>query len=203
MNQLEKVTITRRELIIGGLLLIAGFALLSLYPWAWWTLFAGGVLAWTIVFKRTALSVFNAPKKLWLIPIGVFGYLLLGIVETMIAQKFGLSWTSNPLSGHLLRIIFKLPFMLMGEELLGIGILEAARNKGASWLTSNLLSALIFGLMHVFVYWDGSLFSTLLHVLIMQSVGRLIFNYIYLKTGTSIWGSWITHVLVDLIALSL
>lgn len=50
-------------------------------------------------------------------------------------------------------------------------------------------------------YWDGSLFSTLLHVLLLQGVARIIFNFIYLKTGNSIWGSWVAHMLVDIIAL--
>lgn len=56
--------------------------------------------------------------------------------------------------------------------------------------------------MHTFSYWDGSIVSTIAHVLLLQGVARLIFNYVYLKTGRSIWGSWFTHVLVDLIALS-
>ncbi|OJG34124.1 hypothetical protein RV00_GL000936 [Enterococcus devriesei] len=120
-----------------------------------------------------------------------------------LALKIGLSWTSNPAAGHLGSIILKIPFMLMGEELLGIGVLETARNKGLSLTASTFLSALIFGLIHSFVYWDGSLFSTLLHVLLLQGVARLIFNYVYLKTDRSIWGSWISHVLVDLVGLAI
>lgn len=92
--------------------------------------------------------------------------------------------------------------MMMGEELLGIGILEAARSKGMSLIKSTLLSTIIFGLLHIFVYWDGSIISTVAHVLLLQGVSRLIFNYIYLKTDLIIWGSWATYIIVDIIALS-
>ncbi|MBR3320349.1 MAG: CPBP family intramembrane metalloprotease, partial [Exiguobacterium sp.] len=88
------------------------------------------------------------------------------------------------------------------EELLGIGILEGAKSKGLSTLLSSLLSAVVFALLHVPAYWDGSLFSTLLHVLLLQGFARLLLNYVYLKTGRSIWGSWVTHLIIDLIALS-
>ncbi|MEC6748978.1 CPBP family glutamic-type intramembrane protease [Marinilactibacillus sp. XAAS-LB27] len=90
-----------------------------------------------------------------------------------------------------------MPFALMGEELLGIGVLEVARSKGWSFVNASLLSALIFGLLHVIAYWNGDIISTVLHVLLLQAVARLIFNFIYLKTGRSIIGSWTIHLLVD------
>ncbi len=69
--------------------------------------------------------------------------------------------------------------------------------------TSTLLSAVVFGLIHIPSYWDGSLVSTLLHVLLLQGVARLIFNYVYIKTGRSIFGSWISHMIVDFVVLSI
>lgn len=203
MNQLERVKISPMPLMLGSLFLVLGFWLLSTFTWTWWGLLVGAIFAWLIVFKRASLTAFPTPHKLWVIPLGVIAYLLLGIIVGLLSTKLGFSWRVNPVAGHLLQVIFKIPLMLMGEELLGIGILEVARNQGASKLNSNLLSALIFGLMHVFVYWDGSIISTLLHVLLLQGVARLIFNYIYIVTGRSVWGSWLTHVLVDVIALTL
>lgn len=203
MTQLERSNINSTAIIFGSLFLILGFGLLSAFTWAWWALFIGAALAWLVVFKRASLAIFTKPHKLWLIPIGVVAYLALGVVVGLIARSLGFHWTINPASGHVLQLLFKIPFMLMGEELLGIGVLEVAHNKGLSLLNSNLLSALIFALMHVLVYWDGSIVSTLLHVLLLQGVARLIFNTIYLKAGHSIWASWLTHVLVDLVALSL
>ncbi len=202
MNTLENISISKRNIVIGGFFLVTGFCLLSVFTWAWWGLFLGGIISWLLVFRGDSLSAFSLPKKIWAIPLGVIIYFLLGTVIGLLSKQLGFSWSANPASGHLASLFLKIPFMLMGEELLGIGILETAKNKGVSLFYSTLLSALIFGLMHVFVYWDGSVFSTLLHVLLLQGVARLIFNYIYLITGKSVWGSWATHVLVDIIALS-
>ncbi|MFC0276805.1 type II CAAX prenyl endopeptidase Rce1 family protein [Enterococcus devriesei] len=203
MNTLEKVDIKSSNILLGALFLGIGFVMLSLFARGWWALFVGGIAAWAIIFKKDSLSAFHFPKHLWVILLGFFAYAILGAVVGFLALKIGLSWTSNPAAGHLGSIILKIPFMLMGEELLGIGVLETARNKGLSLTASTFLSALIFGLIHSFVYWDGSLFSTLLHVLLLQGVARLIFNYVYLKTDRSIWGSWISHVLVDLVGLAI
>lgn len=159
-------------------------------------------LAWLIAFQTDSKIAFSRPRKLWLIPVGAIVYLVTATLTGLLAKGIGFDWAANPGAGHLNQLIFMLPFMLMGEELLGIGILEGLRSKGLSFLLSSLISALIFGLMHVFSYWDGSFFSTVAHVLLLQGVARLIFNYVYLKMGRSIWGSWLTHLLVDLIALA-
>lgn len=201
MENIKNFKIESWRLVVGAAALVGGFWLLSTFAWAWWALFIGGLIAWIVMFQGNTREAFSLPKRLWIIPLGIIAYLLYGIAAGTIATKLGLNWSANPASGHLVLLIFKIPFMLMGEELLGIGILEAARNKGASLTTSTLLSALLFGLMHIFVYWDGSWFSTILHVLLLQGVARLIFNYVYLVMGKSIWGSWLTHVGVDLIAL--
>lgn len=196
-----KENLSGRKIIIGSLLLLVGFTLLMVYSWAWWGLFVGGAIAWIIIFGATGRESFHFPKKLWVIPLGVLLYFVVGIVFGTLAKALGLHWASSPAVGHLNELILMLPIMLMGEELLGIGILEVARKKGLSLTTSTLISAVIFGLLHVIPYWDGSLFSTLLHVLLLQGVARIIFNFIYLKTGNSIWGSWVAHMLVDIIAL--
>lgn len=193
---------TNVRLILGAVLLIAGFYALASFSWAWWGLFIGGGLAWLIAFQRDSKLAFSRPRKLWLIPVGAIVYLVTATLTGLLASAIGFDWAANPGVGHLNQLIFMLPFMLMGEELLGIGILEGLRSKGLSFLLSSLISALIFGLMHVFSYWDGSVFSTVAHVLLLQGVARLIFNYVYLKMGRSIWGSWLTHLLVDLIALA-
>ncbi|MEI5993435.1 type II CAAX prenyl endopeptidase Rce1 family protein [Candidatus Enterococcus mansonii] len=189
-------------LIMGALLMLVGFWGLLSFSWLWWGLFAGGVLAWALAFGKNSLAAFRVPRKLWTIPIAVISYFVVGILIGLLSNFLGFHWAANPANGHLNAIIFMLPFMLMGEELLGIGILEGAQSKGLSLSTSTLLSALIFGLLHIPAYWDGSWFSTLAHVLLLQGVARLILNIVYLKTGKSIWGSWIAHVLIDLIALS-
>ncbi|MCD1025622.1 CPBP family glutamic-type intramembrane protease [Enterococcus sp. SMC-9] len=201
MNRLESKPLQTRNIVLGALFLCIGFTLLSLFTWAWWALLLGSIAAWLIVFKKDLFTIFTFPKHSWIILVGFVGYLILGIVVGTLANFLGFSWAGNPIANQLGSMLLKIPFMLMGEELLGIGILETARNKGLSLMSSSLLSALIFGLMHSFVYWDGSIFSTLLHVLLLQGVARLIFNSVYLKTNHSIWGSWLSHVLVDIVTL--
>ena len=203
MDYLVNVKIKWQQLIIGSALLIMGFGLLSLFEWTWWALFFTSILAWVVVFGPASKEIFTFPRKFWVIPCAALFYLIFGGVISALKKSIGFDWTSNPATGNLMLLIFKLPFMLMGEELLGIGVLEVAHNKGFSLTISNLISALVFGLMHVFVYWDGSIISTVIHVLLLQGAARLIFNYVYIITGRSIWGSWCTHVLVDLVALSL
>lgn len=202
METLENKTISNQKLLIGAAALIVGFAALSLSAAAWWGLFVGGAFAWWIVFGRTSKAAFTMPKKIWIIPIGVALYFVYGVVAGLLLTRLGFAPAANPATGHLGSLLFKIPFMLLGEELMGIGVLEAARSKGLSLTASTFLSAALFGLMHVFVYWDGSLLSTLLHVLLIQGVARLIFNYIYLISDKSILGSFLCHMLVDYIALA-
>ena len=203
MDNRQTLQTTNTRITLGAILLAIGFWALIEFSWVWWGLFIAGILSWIIAFKQEAKLPFKTPHRLWVIPLGVVGYLILGITIGYIAKLMGFYWVYNPATGHLRQLALKLPFMLMGEELLGIGILEAIRSKGFTLSISSLISALIFGLMHISAYWDGYFISTLLHVLLLQGIARLIFNYIYLKSGQSIWGSWLTHILVDFIALSL
>ncbi|MBR3062366.1 MAG: CPBP family intramembrane metalloprotease [Exiguobacterium sp.] len=189
-------------LIIGALLLVVGFIFVNYFAWGWWGLFVGGILAWVIAFKNDSKLALTFPKKLWIIPLGIIIYFVYSFIVSYSVKLIGFEWAANPAVGQLSQIIWILPFMLFGEELLGIGILEGAKSKGLSTLLSSLLSAVVFALLHVPAYWDGSLFSTLLHVLLLQGFARLLLNYVYLKTGRSIWGSWVTHLIIDLIALS-
>lgn len=200
---MQTMRTTNGRLVVGAVLLVIGFFALTQIEGAWPSLFIAGVAAWIVTFQKQTLEILTFPKKIWIIPLGAVLYFIISTGIGLVANQAGLEWAANPASGHLAQILFMLPFMLMGEELLGIGILEGARSKGLSIWSSTLLSAVIFGLMHIFSYWDGSVVSTLLHVLLLQGLARLIFNYIYLKTGRSIWGSWIAHLIVDLIALSL
>lgn len=199
-NRMETTT---TGLMIGFACLAIGFGVLMTVDWGSLALLVGGIAAWAIAFGRQSKLAFGRPHKLWLVIAAVAAYFVIGLVIDSLATLSGLHWASNPAVGHLGSLFIILPFMLMGEELLGIGILEGARSKGLSMVASSLLSALIFALMHVPTYWDHSLFSTLLHVFLLQGAARLIFNYVYLKTGRSIWGSWITHVVVDYSALLL
>lgn len=203
MNTNETLHSSNAKLFGGAVLMLVGFWGLVTFSWAWWGLFLGSALAWMLAFGKNSKVAFHAPRKLWVIPVAVISYFIVSILIGLLSKKLGFNWVANPASGHLSTIIFMIPFMLMGEELLGIGVLEAAQSKGLSLTVSSLVSALIFGLIHIPSYWDGSWFSTMTHVLLLQGVARLILNSVYLKTGRSIWGSWLAHLLIDLIALSI
>lgn len=120
---------TNVRLILGAVLLIAGFYALASFSWAWWGLFIGGGLAWLIAFQTNSKIAFSRPRKLWLIPVGAIVYLVTATLTGLLAKGIGFDWAANPGVGHLNQLIFMLPFMLMGEELLGIGILEGLRSK--------------------------------------------------------------------------
>lgn len=192
------------RLFAAAILMVIGYCSLMLFEWAWWGMLASGILAWLIAFNPSGKAAFGRPRHLWLIPLGVILYFGVSVLVGTWASAVGLKWAGNPTSSQPMGpVLLQLPFMLMGEELLGIGVLEGARAQGWSWLPSTLLSGVIFGMMHFLDYWDGSVFSTVLHVLLLQGVARLILNRIYLHGGQSIWSSWIAHVLIDLVAFTL
>lgn len=192
------------RLSLAALLLLIGYGCLMLFPWAWWALLVSGALAWLVAFNSSGRVAFGRPRRLWLVPLGVLLYFGVSILVGIGARTVGLKWTGNPAAAAAWwPLIAQLPLMLMGEELLGIGVLEGARAQGCPWWVSTLLSGLVFGLIHFFDYWDDSLGSTLLHVLLLQGVARLILNRIYIAGGQSIWRSWLTHLLIDLVALAI
>ena len=198
MNYL-KIKPTFIQLISGALILGIGFIALSAFSWAWWSLFITGMLAWFITFQKEGWQGFKLSKKVWISLLAVFITFCVSMITALISKSLGFNWAANPFHGTIFALAFKVPLMLMGEELLSIWILESAQSKGLSFIKSTLLSSAIFGLLHIFVYWDGGFVSSLIHVLLLQSVARLIFNYVYIKTGRSLWGSWLTHYLFDTI----
>lgn len=121
---------TNGGLVIGALLLLVGFLGLTQWEWAWSALFIGGLAAWAVAFKKDSLQVLTFPKKVWMIPLGVLLYFVTSMLIGLIASAAGMEWVANPAAGHLGQIALMVPFMLMGEELLGIGVLEGARSKG-------------------------------------------------------------------------
>ncbi|WP_225419637.1 CPBP family glutamic-type intramembrane protease [Lapidilactobacillus wuchangensis] len=189
---------------MAAVLMIIGYCSLMLFEWAWWGILVSGIFAWLIAFNPSGKAAFSRPEHVWLIPLGVILYFGVSMIVGAWANAVGLKWAGSPAAAQpLFPMLAQLPFMLMGEELLGIGVLEGARARGWSWLPSTLLSGLIFGMLHFLDYWDGSVASTMLHVLMLQGVARLILNRIYLHSGQSIWSSWLAHVLIDLLAFAI
>ncbi|MEN2259745.1 CPBP family glutamic-type intramembrane protease (plasmid) [Paraclostridium benzoelyticum] len=59
-----------------------------------------------------------------------------------------------------------------------------------------MLSSICFGLLHYSTYFNGSLVNTLIHILLIQGLVRIFFNFAALKSN-SIIVPWIIHVVFD------
>lgn len=94
-----------------------------------------------------------------------------------------------------LALLIILPIMIMGEELFSMYFLSVFSSKFKLWIAS-CLSAVVFGLIHFTTYYNGDIFKTLIHILLIQGSARLIFNRAAIKSN-SIWTSWIIHLLFD------
>lgn len=196
---------------IGFILLYVGFYLmgsvdLHIGRFQNLSLLIFSILAIALVFGKSALEWFKKPegKYIKIIILCFFANVVWSFVGAALIQIiFGISGShGNEAVGNLALIPF-IPFMLMGEELFSIAILESFRKKfGWSTLVSTLLTAAIFGLVHFQTYFGGDVLRTILQILLVQGAARLIFNYAYLKTK-SIWTSWIIHVIFDIIMLFL
>lgn len=195
--------------LLGLVVLFAGFYLmgnvnLHIGYAQEFTLLVFSSIAVAIIFGRQALTWFSKPQGKYIrIIIGcivfnaVWSMLAGGVVQAIFGE--GGTQGNSAVGNYLL--LFFVPFMLMGEELFSIGILETLRTKwGLSTLASTLLTAVIFGLIHFNTYNGGNVVRTLVHILVVQGVGRLVLNYAYLKTR-SIWASYAVHLIFDLFFL--
>ena len=193
--------------ILGFLFLLIGFFNLS-YGWlaflSPYSLTLTGLIAFYMVFGKDFFLLFSKPIKpvknfiifFFLIVVSTFGmsYLLQFVLN------IGLS--SNPIGGHVPWL--KLPFMLFGEEmisfytfLLTANLLKKNRHH---ILIGNLVSAILFAVLHMATYWNGNFFLTLFHVLALQGIARIIFNTSGIKSNTILVPFFI-HLIFDIITL--
>lgn len=195
--------------LIGLILLFVGFYLmgnvnLHIGYAQQFTVLVFSIAAVAIIFGKQALSWFGKPQGKYIKII--IACLLINAVWSMLGGAlvsliFGdASSHGNSAYGNYF-LIFFVPFMLMGEELFSIGILETLRTKwGISTLISSLVTAAIFGLIHFNTYNGGDILRTIIQILLVQGVARLILNYAYLKTKC-IWTSYAVHLIFDLFFL--
>lgn len=195
--------------IIGLLLLFVGFYIMSSIDLhigyvQEFTLLIFSIVGVAVIFGNQALIWFSKPQGRY-IKIAI-ACLIINTVwsmlgGTIVALIFGNSGNqANAVFGDYIMIFF-VPFMIMGEELFSIGILETLRTKwGLSTIISTLVTSVIFGLIHFNTYNGGNVLRTIIQILLVQGVARLIFNYAYLKTS-SIWTSYAVHLVFDLVFL--
>lgn len=84
-------------------------------------------------------------------------------------------------------ILFRVPFMLMGEELICTNIIITLQKLGFKLGTASIICSLLFALWHIPAY--GFVPMQLLITIVPL---RLLINYIW-KNSKSIWVSWIYH----------
>ncbi|MEH7062562.1 CPBP family intramembrane glutamic endopeptidase, partial [Bacillus wiedmannii] len=90
-------------------------------------------------------------------------------------------------------ILTRVPFMLMGEELLCTNIIIALQKLGLKFGTASIICSVLFALWHIPAY--GFVPMQLLITIVPV---RLLLNYIW-KNSKSVWVSWICHLAFDII----
>lgn len=195
--------------ICGLSLLYVGFYImgninLHFQPLQHLTLLICSIAGASVIFGKTWLKWFQKPQgkyiKIGLIAL-IVNYLWSFAGGILIQLIFGMQGHhANSAIGDY-SLFFFVPLMLIGEELFSVTILETLRIKWKmSPFVASLITAAIFGLIHFTTYFGGNVLRTLLQILLVQGGARLIFNYVYQKTG-SIWVSWAVHLVFDLIPL--
>lgn len=124
-------------------------------------------------------------------------------IGTIVTVVFGFQSKANPINApHVSPLLFVIvPITVMGEELFSMYFLSLFSSK-FSLPVANILSAIIFGLIHYSTYYNGNMFTTLLHIVLIQGTTRLLLNQAAIKSN-SIWTSWIVHAVFDVVPMVL
>lgn len=134
---------------------------------------------------------FKFTTLLWGLPLTIivgmgssifYSYLFEPTTQNSVAQVINVSM-----------ILFRIPFMLMGEELLCTNVIIALQKLGLKFGTASIICSVLFALWHVPAY--GFVPMQLLITIVPV---RLLLNYIW-KNSKSVWVSWICHVTFDII----
>lgn len=135
---------------------------------------------------------FNFKTLLW----GVSLTIIVGTASSLIFSYIFEPATKNSVAEviSISMILFRVPFMLMGEELICTNIIIALQKLGLKFGTASLICSVLFALWHIPAY--GFVPMQLLITIIPV---RLALNYIW-KNSKSIWVSWICHFIFDCIS---
>ncbi|WP_430535104.1 type II CAAX endopeptidase family protein [Listeria rocourtiae] len=148
-----------------------------------------------ILLKAEFLDWFQHFSVKWLL-IGIPFLVVVGTVAGSLWSAIAGGVTENDVNSVLSwgYVIKNVLFMLLGEELLSIGILYAAWKK-LNWKfwQATLLCSILFALWHLPSY-DYNLLQCLVTII----PSRMVLNYLF-KKSNSIWVTWIVHIAFDLI----
>lgn len=210
MDKIFNKSFKASNAILGTFILAIGFLNLSL-GWipilAPYSLVITGLIAFIITFGTESIKMlFNRPKKLIktffiFLPLAVMASFFSAIVLQVVLK---LDLAANPAANNVPWL--ELPFMLLGEELISFFVFAIVasllKNHNKKLLIATISSAMVFALLHVPTYWNGSILLSVLHVLCLQGVARLIFNSAAVKSN-SIIAPWVIHVLFDSITFGI
>lgn len=157
-------------------------------------------------------KLFNDTKK----PVSTFfiGYVLSFVVATaaalILTKVLHLVLASNPGHRDVIQTLSKLPLQLFFEEGISLFILivcanlifKASKSLKSSFLIANIISAIIFGLLHYWTYQEATVLNTLLHVIAIQGTARLVFNWAAIRSN-GITIPYLIHLVYDLTTFTL
>ncbi|RKF44069.1 CAAX protease [Bacillus wiedmannii] len=116
-------------------------------------------------------------------PGAIFNYIFEPATKNSVAEVISISM-----------VLFRVPFMLMGEELLCTNGILALQKLGLKFGTASIICSVLFALWHIPAY--GFVPMQLLITIIPI---RLALNYVW-KKSNSVWVSWICHYIYDSLA---
>lgn len=156
-----------------------------------WNLVFAFIAGYYLVRKDflNQFKYFNFKSFAWGLPLVLLSGMLFSFLYSLI---FGQP-TSNAINDTLSvkMILFQVPFMLMGEELLSTNILIALQKKGLSFFWSTIICSILFAFWHIPAYGFHPI-----QLIFTLAPARLALNYVW-KKSSSVWVSWICHFIYD------
>ncbi|PEZ90461.1 CPBP family intramembrane metalloprotease [Bacillus cereus] len=201
-----KKKIDSKSLLALGLLIISGIVyqcialivgnipeLLEMILEASWNLVLCGIIGYYFLGKISLeqFKHFKFKALLWGVPLTIIVGMGSGTLYSYIFEPPTTNSVAQVISVSM--ILTRVPFMLMGEELLCTNIIIALQKLGLKFGTASIICSVLFALWHIPAY--GFVPMQLLITIVPV---RLLLNYIW-KNSKSVWVSWICHLAFDII----
>ncbi|MFS8351977.1 CPBP family intramembrane glutamic endopeptidase [Bacillus nitratireducens] len=198
--------IDSKSLLALGLLLISGIIyqclaliggnipeLLAMILEASWNLVLCGIIGYYFLGKISLeqFKHFKFKTLLWGLPLTIIVGVGSGLIYSNIFEPPTTNSVAEVISVSM--ILFRIPFMLMGEELICTNIIIALQKLGLKFGTASIICSVLFALWHIPAY--GFVPMQLLLTIVPA---RLLLNYIW-KNSKSVWVSWICHLAFDIV----
>ncbi|PEL18791.1 CPBP family intramembrane glutamic endopeptidase [Bacillus wiedmannii] len=201
-----KKKIDSKSLLALGLLIISGIVyqcialivgnipeLLEMILEASWNLVLCGIIGYYFLGKISLeqFKHFKFKTLLWGLPLTIIVGMGSGTLYNYIFEPPTTNSVAQVISVSM--ILTRVPFMLMGEELLCTNIIIALQKLGLKFGTASIICSVLFALWHIPAY--GFVPMQLLITIVPV---RLLLNYIW-ENSKSVWVSWICHLAFDII----